>query len=151
MLEHAKHTILLCAEDDIENQFRIRLAFHSADIPVEIHFVNDGVQLLDYLYRRNAYDGLLLSPRPDIILIDLKISDRNGYEREAIGRIQADAALRQIPIVVFSSEGRPEAQNFLSEPSAFSGIAKGAECIPVVANALNRSWFSSYGFTPGAM
>jgi CheY-like chemotaxis protein len=60
----------------------------------------DGSEALDYLYARNGFhrpDG----SKPALVLLDLKMPKVDGFE--VLHQIKADAELRTIPVVVFSS------------------------------------------------
>ena len=66
----------------------------------ELTCVEDGEELLDYLHQRGKWAGG--APRPGLILLDLNMPKLDG--REALRAIKADPSLRQIPIVVFTSD-----------------------------------------------
>ena len=59
--------------------------------------MSDGVEALDFLYRRNRHAD---APRPDLVLLDLNLPRKNG--RELLSEIKADADLRAIPVVVLT-------------------------------------------------
>lgn len=63
-----------------------------------LHVVEDGVEALDFLYRRNEYKG---APRPDLILLDLNLPRKDG--REVLAEIKEDPSLRRIPVVVLTT------------------------------------------------
>ncbi|MCB0057685.1 MAG: hypothetical protein KDE45_11685, partial [Caldilineaceae bacterium] len=64
---------ILVAEDDPDDQLLTREALEENRLSNELFFVNDGVELLDYLYRRNRYADPASSPYPDLILLDLNM------------------------------------------------------------------------------
>ena len=74
------------------------LAEHNLANAVEI--VRDGVDALDYLYRRGAY-ATRPQGNPAVILLDLKLPKLDGHE--VLKRIRADENLKLIPVVVLTS------------------------------------------------
>jgi CheY-like chemotaxis protein len=95
---------VLIAEDNEDHRFFIVRALRDAGgVHLEIETVNDGEEVLDYLYRRGAYAD---RPRPHMILLDLKMPRRDGLE--VLEVIKNDPALRSIPVSVLTSSDRPE-------------------------------------------
>ena len=62
--------------------------------------LRDGVEALDYLYRRGPYAGRT-DGDPAVILLDLKMPRVDGME--VLRQIKGDPALRRIPVVVMTS------------------------------------------------
>jgi two-component system, chemotaxis family, response regulator Rcp1 len=60
--------------------------------------VVDGVEALDFLYRRGQYAA---APRPDLVLLDLNLPKKNG--REVLAEIKSDEDLKRIPVVILTS------------------------------------------------
>jgi two-component system cell cycle response regulator DivK len=67
-----------------------------------------------------ARDGLTLARahRPDLVLMDLRLPDLDGFE--AAQRLRADEGTAQIPIVALSATRREDAQAWLDD-ECFSG------------------------------
>ena len=122
-------TILIC-DDDEDDRLLTKEALEQAHISNSIRFVEDGEQLLDYLYQRGAYAGETgAAPRPGLILLDLNMPKLSG--REALAIIKGDKTLRDIPIVVLSTSQLDEdisrsyqlgVNSFISKPVTFSGL-----------------------------
>jgi CheY-like chemotaxis protein len=68
---------------------------HSAS---HFHYVKNGEEALDYLYRRGSFAS---AQRPDLIILDLRLPRIDGIE--VIIEIKKDAELRHVPVIVFSS------------------------------------------------
>ena len=122
-------TILIC-DDDEDDRLLTKEALEQAHISNSLRFVEDGVQLLDYLYQRGRYAGETgAAPRPGLILLDLNMPKLSG--REALAIIKGDKSLRDIPIVVLSTSQLDEdishsyqlgVNSFISKPVTFSGL-----------------------------
>ena len=63
--------------------------------------LTDGQAALDYLFRRNAYSDPDQSPRPDIILLDLRLPKVDGLE--VLKTIKADKDIGHIPVVILTT------------------------------------------------
>lgn len=66
--------------------------------------VGDGEEAMAYLRREGDY---IVSPTPDLILLDLHLPRMNGHE--VLAAIKQDMALRRIPIVILTSTENEEA------------------------------------------
>lgn len=65
-----------------------------------VDVVHDGVEALDYLYRRGAYADRN-GEQPIVILLDLKMPKVDGLE--VLRQMKSDPALRSIPVVMLTS------------------------------------------------
>lgn len=92
---------ILVAEDDPDDQLLIKEAFEDNRLANKLQFVNDGVELMEFLHRRGDYADLKGQSLPELILLDLNMPRKDG--REAIAEIKADPALRRVPIVVLTT------------------------------------------------
>src|SRR5829696_9682125 len=102
----AKPITILMADDDPDDRQLTREAFEEARLANDLRFVEDGVELLDYLYRRGKYADPASSPRPSIILLDLNMPRKDG--REALSEIKADAQFRGIRVIVMTTSKAEE-------------------------------------------
>ncbi|WAS91280.1 response regulator [Nannocystis punicea] len=119
---------ILIADDDPEDRMLAEEALRESRLVNDIRFVDDGEDLLDYLYRRNAYAGSD-PPRPDMILLDLNMPRMDG--REALKVIKGDAELRRIPVVVLTTSKAEEdiyrtydlgVNSFIIKPVTFDSL-----------------------------
>lgn len=118
---HENDHCILIADDDNDDQYMIKQAFASIDLNEQIRTVNDGVELLDYLFKRGKYkDVEVLSPR--VILLDLNMPKKDG--RECLKEIKAHPKFKKIPIVVYSTSANPDDIEFAYELGASSYITK---------------------------
>ncbi len=89
------------ADDSEDDRFLAREALRESRVLNDLHEVEDGEELMDYLKRRGAYADAERSPRPGFILLDLNMPRKSG--REALEEIKADASLKRIPVVVLTT------------------------------------------------
>ena len=141
-------TILVC-DDDEDDRMLTAQALEDAHVSNDVRFVQDGEQLLDYLYQRGEYAGETGSaPRPGLILLDLNMPNMDG--REALKLIKGEASLRDIPIVVLSTSGLEQdivksyqlgVNSFITKPVTFSGLVE-------AMNVLGRYWLEIVELPP---
>ena len=140
-VEPAPPLALLVAEDSQIDRMLLREAFDELNFNVELLFVSNGEELLDYLGRRNAYADAALSPTPALILMDLNMPRMNGMA--ALRMLRADPTLRILPVIVLSTSTDPKqiAQAYAQGINAY--LSK-PECIDDMIELIRRFgefWF----------
>jgi CheY-like chemotaxis protein len=93
--------VILLAEDEPAHAEIIRRSIESLRVLNHMVHVEDGQQALDYLYRRGCFADPATSPRPGLILLDLRMPRVDGLE--VLKRIKADAQLLRIPTVILTT------------------------------------------------
>jgi len=141
-------TILIC-DDDEDDRMLTRQALEHAHISNSLRFVEDGKQLLDFLYQRGEFAGETgKAPRPGLILLDLNMPKMDG--REALKVIKGDKTLHDIPVVVLSTSRLDEdivrsyqlgVNSFISKPVTFSGLVE-------AMSVLGRYWLEIVELPP---
>jgi two-component system response regulator len=96
-VKRTKELVILMADDDSDDCMFVRDALRGK--PVNLQFVENGLELLDYLLCRGSYKGGY--PRPDLILLDLNMPKMGG--KEALAIIKADPHLRSVPVVILTT------------------------------------------------
>jgi CheY-like chemotaxis protein len=116
---------ILVADDDPDDRFLLGEAFGELQGTGKMHFVEDGEQLTNYLYRQGEYTDPVHSPQAELIFLDLNMPKKNG--RQALVEIKADKHLSKIPVIVWSSSNSEEDIAFCHEAGADSYYTKPAE------------------------
>jgi CheY-like chemotaxis protein len=129
------------AEDDDDDRLLTRDALAECRLANDLHFVEDGEELMDYLCHRGQYADLNSSPVPGLILLDLNMPKKDG--REALKEIKAIPELRHIPIVILTTSKAEEdifrsydlgANSYITKPVTFESLVE-------VMKTLGRYWF----------
>ncbi|MGE5658530.1 MAG: response regulator [Actinomycetota bacterium] len=89
---------ILLVEDSPSDADLAVETFEVSNIRNNLHVVEDGVEALDFLYRRGKYAK---APRPELILLDLNLPKKSGLE--VLGEIKSHPQLKVIPVVVLTT------------------------------------------------
>ena len=139
---------ILMAEDDEDDRLLARDAFMESKLSNPVFFVNDGEELLDYLYHRGRYVSAEQFPLPALILLDLNMPKKDG--REALQEIKSDAKLQRIPIIVLTTSKEEEdvlrsyslgVSSFITKPVTFEQLVEVIQCI-------GQYWFEIVSMPP---
>jgi two-component system, response regulator len=131
MRKNVKPVVFLMADDDPDDRLLINEAFQESLIANSIFFVEDGVELMDYLRHQNRFSNPVDAPTPDLILLDLNMPRKDG--REALAEIKSDPHLRYIPVVVLTTSKAEEdimrsydigAASYITKPVTFDGLVE---------------------------
>jgi CheY-like chemotaxis protein len=104
--------IILLVEDNPDHAELVQRSFQNHRLANQIYHVSDGETALDYLFRRAHPPAASLplgSPRPHLILLDLRLPKIDGLE--VLREIKTNEELRRIPVVVLTTS---EAQGDLA-------------------------------------
>jgi CheY-like chemotaxis protein len=93
--------VILLVEDDPAHAEIVRRNLNDFRMANRLMWVRDGQEALDYLYRREAFSQPDKSPRPGLILLDLRLPKVDGLEVLKI--IKTDPDLTSIPVVVLTT------------------------------------------------
>ena len=93
--------IILLVEDNPAHAELVMRALESNRVENQIHHVVDGEQALDYLHHRGEFAQPGASPRPQLVLLDLRLPKIDGLE--VLKHIKTTDELRSIPTVVLTT------------------------------------------------
>ncbi|KPV90494.1 Response regulator rcp1 [Pseudoalteromonas sp. P1-30] len=124
-----KPITILMADDDEDDRLLTQDALAESRVLNELHFVEDGVELLEYLERKGKFEDKNSSPRPGLILLDLNMPRMDG--REALEAIKSNPNLKGIPVVILTTSKQEEdmvkgynlgAASYITKPVTFDGL-----------------------------
>lgn len=130
-MSYSKPITILVADDDEDDRMLIEDAFVESKLTNGLKFVNDGIELMEYLRHEGKFEDADQSPRPGLILLDLNMPRMDG--REALSALKEDPALRKIPVVVLTTSRAEEdilrtydlgVSSYISKPVSFDGLVE---------------------------
>jgi CheY-like chemotaxis protein len=134
---------ILIAEDDADDRYLLQTAFTETGYPEKIDFVENGIEVLNYLdtnYTNNTSDDKAL---PGFILLDLNMPKKDG--REVLKELKQHPIFKKIPVIVFTTTKNEieikrcyelGANSYVIKPISFDALLK------VVQN-IRSFWFQT--------
>ncbi len=138
-------SIILLVEDNPDDVMLVQYAFDKAGILNPLEVVADGDAAVDYIGRTGAYAGREGQPGPDLILLDLKLPRRSGFE--VLSFVRQHELTRHTPVVVLTSSDQEAdirrsyergANSFLVKPIGRDGLIDMASALKAYWIKLNR-------------
>jgi CheY-like chemotaxis protein len=133
---------ILVAEDDSDDRFLLQTAFKEKGFNDKIEFVENGVELIDFLAnihdKKTAHESY-----PYFILLDLNMPKKDG--REVLKEIKQHPVFKKIPIIVFTTTKNENeirrcyelgANTYVVKPVSFEGLLK-------VLDDIRAYWFNT--------
>ena len=133
---------ILMADDDADDRRLTQEALEEGRLINEVQFVNDGVELLDYLRKEGKFAPPAVVHRPGLILLDLNMPRKDG--RTVLKEIKNDPTLRQIPVVVLTTSKADEdiyrsydlgVNSYIVKPVTFEALVD-------ILQTLEKYWFA---------
>jgi CheY-like chemotaxis protein len=123
--------VVLVVEDDPDHAELISRSLEDHRVASRVFHVSDGESALDYLFRRGRFSDAVHSPRPHVILLDLRIPRIDGLE--VLKEVKKSEMLRHIPVVVLTTSDDEadltaaydnHANSYLVKPATFGGFTR---------------------------
>jgi CheY-like chemotaxis protein len=121
-------TILL-VDDDPDTVFLLRRAFQKANLNYPVQVAQDGQEAIDYLSHQGAYSDRERYRLPVLMLLDLKMPRKNGFE--VLQWLRQQPGLRKLVVVMLTSSDQVADVNraydlgtnsYLVKPAGFDAI-----------------------------
>lgn len=136
---------ILLVEDNSTDILLTKEALVGAKVPNKLHVVNDGVQAMLFLRKQGQYAD---KPRPDLILLDLNLPIKGGFE--VLAELKGDVRLKHIPVVVLTTSTQAQDIVRAYDNGANCYIAKPIDVDQFchLMEAIEHFWFSIVTLPP---
>lgn len=94
---------ILLVEDNAGDAKLTIEAFKESKISNKITVVQDGIEAMDYLFKKGKYSD---ATTPDIILLDLNLPKKDG--REVLEEIKTNDTLKKTPVIILTTSKAEE-------------------------------------------
>ena len=101
-----KEKNILLVEDTEEHAVLIQRALENGKHRLRIFWLKDGKTALDFLHNLGDYADREANPKPDIILLDLRLPKVHGLK--VLEKIKSNEKLRDIPVIVLTASDEGE-------------------------------------------
>lgn len=138
-------TVLL-VEDNPDDVLLTRRAFAKAEIPAPLRVLGDGQGAIDYLSGTGDFADRERNPLPVVLLLDLKLPRRSGFE--VLEWLRGQPGLRRIPVIVLTGSEQSTdvnrafdlgANSYLVKPVRFEELLDLVRSLNLYWLLLNRS------------
>jgi CheY-like chemotaxis protein len=128
---------ILLVEDSPDDADLMQEALLAGNLSLRVSWVEDGEQAMDYLHRRGSYGA---APRPDLILLDLRLPRKNG--QEVLEEIRQEPRLRLIPVVILTSNDAAIPALYDYHPNCCVAKPADQEQFRLVVQKIERFWLT---------
>jgi len=124
------------AEDSDNDVFLMQRALKASGIPNPLQVVKDGAEVIAYLSGHNQYQNRSEYPLPAVVLLDLNLPRKNGFE--LLEWMRAQSTLKRIVVIILTASNRSAdadraydlgANFYLTKPSKFDDLVKMTKCL----------------------
>jgi len=121
---------MLYAEDDPNDVVIFKIAFKRATLPHSLYTVSDGQEAIDWLNGKGTYADREKYPFPDVLILDLKMPRKTGFDVLEWARGQKEFA--KLAIFVLSSSDEPSDVKRAYALGATTYFVKSVSCFDVI-------------------
>ena len=135
-----KEYVVLLADDDPNDVFLLQRAFQKTNIANPLHVVRDGEEAMAYLSGQDQYADRQRHPLPVLLLLDLKMPRKSGFE--VLRWVRQQSGLKRLPVVELTSSNQNPDINKAFDLGANSYIVKpgGFDSLVEMVKNLNLYW-----------
>jgi CheY-like chemotaxis protein len=129
---------VLNVDDSEDDMVMLQAACQSAKVSFRFQAVDGGENALLYLQGGEPYANRAVFPFPDVLLLDLKMPGKSGFDVLEWLRAQAHPPLQRLPVIVFTSSMHDEdaarafqlgANAYFVKPSDFADLRHAVRAI----------------------
>jgi CheY-like chemotaxis protein len=131
---------ILLVEDSADDALLLQRAFRKLGMEERIQVLPDGEKAVAYLAGEGDYRDRLLYPLPGLMLLDLKLPRRSGFE--VLEWLRLQPGLKRLPVVVLTGSRESSDVDRAADLGANSYLVKpvGFEALQSVVQTLHLYW-----------
>lgn len=118
--------VVLCAEDDLDDVFFCQQAARALGAEFDFRVVPDGPSVIGWLTGEGIYINPHIFPRPDVVVLDIKLPGLDGFE--TLKWIRDQEQLQDLPVLIHSSSSLREDMDKARQLGATDYIIKDRRC-----------------------
>jgi CheY-like chemotaxis protein len=127
---------ILIAEDDADDRYLLQTAFSEIGYPEQIDFVENGIEVFNYLDNIYTSNDMEMKSLPGFILLDLNMPKKDG--REVLKELKQHPVFKKIPVIIFTTTKNEieikrcyelGANSYVVKPISFDALLKVVENI----------------------
>jgi len=135
-MERFEKNVFLLAEDSESDVVLMKEAFAKAGVLNPLQVVSGGDEAIAYLRGEAPYEDRALHPMPFVLLMDLKMPGKNGFE--VLSWIRSQPNLKRLVIIVLTASSSAAdadrafelgANFYLTKPGPFKDLVELAKCL----------------------
>jgi two-component system, response regulator len=144
-LNGSENVDILLVEDNRHDAELTMRALTKSELRNKLHWVEDGVEALDFVRCTGAYRGRDPNQFPKLILLDLKMPRLNGLD--VVRELKSDERTRPIPVVVMTSSNQSRditesyrlgVNGYVTKPIHFMDLAEAISQIAIYWLRVNQ-------------
>ena len=124
-------SLIMLIEDNLDHAELVIRTMQEHRIATQVRHLRDGGSALEYLFRRGEFSDPERSPRPQIILLDLRLPGVDGID--VLKAIKEDEELKAIPVIILTTSEaekdiarayQHQANSYLVKPAGYEEFRK---------------------------
>jgi two-component system response regulator len=137
---------ILLVEDNADDVTLTLRAFKRSHVMNTIAVARDGIEALDFLFARGAYENRAGAPLPTLIILDLKLPKLDGLG--VLKALRADKRTRLLPVVILTSSKEEQdlisgyslgANSYVRKPVDFAEFVEAVKVLGIYWLMMNQS------------
>ena len=138
--------VILLVEDSPDDVTLTLRAFKRSHLMNPICVVRDGIEALDFLLARGAYEERAAQPLPELVILDLKLPKLDGLG--VLKAIRADERTQLLPVVILTSSKEEQdlitgyslgANSYVRKPVDFAEFLEAVKVLGLYWLMLNQT------------
>jgi CheY-like chemotaxis protein len=118
----AARKLILYAEDDADDVFLVARLVKNSNLPVELAFVRDGQDAIDWLNGSDKFADREQFPLPVLLITDLKMPKIDGLE--LLSLVRGNPKFDSLPVIIHSSSDLEQDHNRCRQLGANEYVVK---------------------------